>query len=487
MACSSPLHIGNNSTFQSGFYKAESFTVPCGKCDACRNSLQNEWSSRLTSEVYYFYENGGCCVFLTFTYRNSRLPKVRIPQSDGSFKVVPCFSSNHIRKFLNLLHVKVWKKYGKDSYKYYLCSEYGKTTKRPHYHALFFLKKGVDPYWFSLRCQRLWRKNGWMFPKMDIRFPLSMSQCLLRCVGKCASYASKYATKDLSFYSLPHWDDYLKNFFSKLPEDSEEKSFIIDSLPHHWQSKGLGASFALNLSDSEKLDLICRGYLNPYTNEYEPISRYLQNKFLYFYDKEYFPRWSKKTEKPIYSRYCRKFFYDNYKVIYKNMVDRFAINVVEPLFSVRSNLFTCAHFSGINSATIVNLLNSIPQIFRSTLYTDLSNFHYVTKIMKYENVVMQLENCDISTLPWSTSFCADYWFQLKDNTSLIDVMVDDSEKFDISSYRYSSYYNILHELDDFVCQYQIYKCHHSSTAAVFRQNNMDTARVLKYRYPLAYC
>ena len=138
------------------------YDVPCGDCLECRSLSQNSWVTRLGFDLQDLYANGGKAIFLTFTYNNECLPHSNFGLSD--YKKVACFQHDDVLRFLNNLKVYVNRKYGKSKYKYFWCSEYGKFTKRPHYHALFMLAKGVDSTWFAEKCRSLW-EYGFMFPR----------------------------------------------------------------------------------------------------------------------------------------------------------------------------------------------------------------------------------------------------------------------------------------------------------------------------------
>lgn len=92
---------------------------PCGKCPACLARSRQEWVFRLREE-YKVCDFG---LFVTLTYRDETLP------SDGV-----CLRD--VQLFLKRLR-KNWKS---KTLRYFLVSEYGDHTFRPHYHALFFFK-----------------------------------------------------------------------------------------------------------------------------------------------------------------------------------------------------------------------------------------------------------------------------------------------------------------------------------------------------------
>ena len=95
--------------------------VPCGKCESCLTRKANEWSFRLFNE----YANSDNCVFITLTYHDGALPHT----NEGT----PCFCIKDCQNFIKRLR----KHYG-NGLRYFLVSEYGSQTERPHYHMLLF-------------------------------------------------------------------------------------------------------------------------------------------------------------------------------------------------------------------------------------------------------------------------------------------------------------------------------------------------------------
>lgn len=103
--------------------------VPCGKCEACLQKKKNEWIVRLTKE----YESSTSAYFLTLTYDDEYLPTKTIV-IDDVVEEIQCVSKRDCQLFLKRLRKAI------EPFKirYYLVSEYGPKTLRPHYHALLF-------------------------------------------------------------------------------------------------------------------------------------------------------------------------------------------------------------------------------------------------------------------------------------------------------------------------------------------------------------
>lgn len=153
-------------------------THPCGKCLECVQQLQNDWANRMCDEFKLWKH----AYFGTFTYGNSCIPYVDVVPSDLpedkfsylcdaiqklpissslvkarnrqdlfsdyltpksiynklSFRV-PYVSKYHVQCFIKRVRIDYERKYNEPlAFKYFICSEYGPCTLRPHYHAIFF-------------------------------------------------------------------------------------------------------------------------------------------------------------------------------------------------------------------------------------------------------------------------------------------------------------------------------------------------------------
>lgn len=327
--CTSPLVIPNRSPYQPYSISPLKYQVPCGNCLECRSSVQNEWYVRLCYDIDMFYRNGGIGVFLTFTYRDEDLPQF-------SPLGISAFNHDHILDFLDKINSRVQKKYGKFMYHYFICSEYGKNTNRPHYHGLFLLKSLVDWKWFVELCREKWT-YGFMFPKFDHRKQMYLdddgkgNEPILRAGIESAKYVSKYITKDMTFYNLDCVRDWLDKSsaadftdkFGNVLTYGKRKELIKKYLPKHWQSKGIGLS-QLDFVDLSSLDSVTSALNNgvwcPLTCTYLPISQYCINKLLYKSVRS--DRVSLVTNRPIYERVLTSFGRENMKYVYKQRFEK---------------------------------------------------------------------------------------------------------------------------------------------------------------------
>lgn len=96
----------------------EEMHVPCGKCVSCLIARSREWATRLVHECAEHNNS----IFLTLTYNDENLPHGHNVSKDDIVKFV-----KRLRYYLEPRKIK-----------YFVTSEYGPTTLRPHYHAILF-------------------------------------------------------------------------------------------------------------------------------------------------------------------------------------------------------------------------------------------------------------------------------------------------------------------------------------------------------------
>lgn len=234
------------------------------------NSRQSDFCTRLCVETDYTYKLGGVVCLLTLTYNNACLPYAVNPATSERFS---CFSRSDIRKFLNLLKVRMFR--SNVSYKYFLCCEFGGTTKRPHYHLLGFLHNKDHIKIFLDTIREIW-SYGIVFPAP---YGNPYTAAVLRSPRNGAAYASKYVCKDLSFWSLPALKRYV-DFINK-QTDFDYISKLKDALPRLYESNGVGEVGLSQFSDFPKL--LKNGFFNPLTKKFTRIPNYLINKYLYYF------------------------------------------------------------------------------------------------------------------------------------------------------------------------------------------------------------
>lgn len=108
--------------------KTKSFhLVPCGRCPACLEKRQQEWIFRLQQEE----RESKFSYFITLTYHDSNI----YFNDDGAASVC----KRHVQLFIKRLRKRLNCKL-----RYYIISEYGPKTGRPHYHGILFSELPLD-------------------------------------------------------------------------------------------------------------------------------------------------------------------------------------------------------------------------------------------------------------------------------------------------------------------------------------------------------
>lgn len=137
MLCLHPITIKNPviGTARQTNTSKRYIDVPCGKCANCLRNKSNDWAFRLYEESQ---NSSSPPYFITLTYDDEH-----IIYNDYGW---PTFSKEHIQKFFKSLRHKSSSKLS-----YFLCSEYGAKSFRPHYHLLLFNYNGnpdfISQYW----------------------------------------------------------------------------------------------------------------------------------------------------------------------------------------------------------------------------------------------------------------------------------------------------------------------------------------------------
>lgn len=234
-----------------GIYKT--VTHSCGTCLECVSQLQNDWANRLSDE----FKNWRFAYFATLTYSNPRLPFVdivpselpgdmqdflsyaidKIPFSSALSKArarsdkyveylkpscirenlsvkVPLVSKYDIQCFLKRLRVNFSRKFGHEFvFKYFLCSEYGPCTLRPHYHIIIFSDECLE------------RVSSMVEQSYQLGAVRGFHQLKVRngSISDACAYCAKYCCKPSEF----------------------ENPFVVAGLiprPFRLMSKGIGAA-----------------------------------------------------------------------------------------------------------------------------------------------------------------------------------------------------------------------------------------------------
>lgn len=211
-------------------------SFPCGKCLECVKKFQNDWSFRLCYEATKWQH----MYFFTLTYDNNNVPFRKVgdlpedklnyvkellsllPPSDERSRILANASGSESAEFYRYIssdsidattrvpsaaRVDVcnwikrvrtnWKrKTGKDLvFKYFICSEYGPNTLRPHYHGIIFTNSPFE------KIKEMFF-DTWNFGNVADAHEVTGVKGINDDIGKVTAYVAKYCCKP-EFYENP--------------------------------------------------------------------------------------------------------------------------------------------------------------------------------------------------------------------------------------------------------------------------------------------
>lgn len=366
----------------TSYHAPKELFVPCGKCYECRQMNQSAWEFRFRAEVdEYVYRHNWQMGFITLTYNDENLPYLPphvfkgwnpLTSSSPNYYPVPCFNKEHIRKLVHGLRKYLHKKYDVTRLIYLCCSEFGSSTKRPHYHCCFVFPPHVPAFEFYSCIQDLWtgtenfieqprklcgkerifdlskrRLNlGFICPRQFDGYGREKPFMVAKGdVVAAAKYAAKYTCKDLTYLAnLPY--DLLNTKKAKIVADDEELepedysytslSTVRDYLPFHFQTRSLGFGILQNKSNDELLTLYKYGlhFVGDKSVKPHSLPLYIKNKLVF---EPYYIINEDGTR--LVRRRASEFFNQNYKEIFEKKVD-FYEGLIKKL-SDKSYYFGC--------------------------------------------------------------------------------------------------------------------------------------------------
>lgn len=269
--CINPITIKNNRYDYHPLWHRAFLQVPCNKCEECRNTARNQLATRLSVMAWQTLQALGSVLFLTFTYNDAHLPHIIY-----NGQTCPAFSRKDVKQLLRALH-RFYDKRGMKFYHFLVC-EYGKNTKRPHYHCMFFLPLGIDHRQFAEKAREYWThmhvkdkdiyvNNGYMFPsKTDVK----LGKHLCKSVKSACIYTAKYTCKDLEFYRIP--------LVKEISDNKGLAKTYANYLPRTFQSCNLGYSWFADYFKENPAAVKCT---NPATLQSVVIPTYAINKYCY--------------------------------------------------------------------------------------------------------------------------------------------------------------------------------------------------------------
>lgn len=135
VSCFNPISV----TFDDINGVERTIPVPCGKCPHCLSRRRSDWVIRLKNE----FKTAKSAWFITLTYDDSNLPFSTVaspsiishgPEFHSYKNYFPVVCRRDVQLFLKRLRFDI----RPFKIRYFLASEYGPTSFRPHYHLLLF-------------------------------------------------------------------------------------------------------------------------------------------------------------------------------------------------------------------------------------------------------------------------------------------------------------------------------------------------------------
>lgn len=156
-----------------------SVLVPCGKCEDCLKKKQSDWISRLLLECQVSLSS----FFITLTYDENHLP---FPQGVN-------------KRDVQLFFKRFRKHFSKSQkFTYFLCSEYGSISSRPHYHFLLFCRFDLEFIPLSYLLADSWDSGQHKIGTVDVS---SIAYCSKYCLKSRVDVRHFYRNKTFALMS----------------------------------------------------------------------------------------------------------------------------------------------------------------------------------------------------------------------------------------------------------------------------------------------
>lgn len=157
------------------------YNASCGKCIWCQKRKQQDWVIRMQEEM----KVSDLALFVTLTYNDENIPT----END-----LPCVCKRDVQLYLKRLRKSLSPYF---TVRYFLCSEYGMKTFRPHYHAVLFFRLNSSYEWRDSYLSSLYKE---VVDKWQNGF------CYVgTCTPQSISYVAKYVVKPKEYENLSTW------------------------------------------------------------------------------------------------------------------------------------------------------------------------------------------------------------------------------------------------------------------------------------------
>lgn len=267
MACTSPITAFRSRTANDngkrplvfshvGGYGDLPVVIPCGNCIGCRIDRTRSWALRCVHESKLHTFNS----FVTLTYDDEHLP-----------------DDTGIDKTTLQLFFKRLRKAG-FSFRYFACGEYGDTSKRPHYHVIFF---GEDFH----ADRRLYKRGptGNLYTSDALTKAWGFGHAIIASFSyQTAAYVASYVVKRRTGKDADEHDDYSRLEYTTGQLLQVQREFVLMSrrpgLGSDWYEKFKDDAFPSDfLVNQDKKFSVPRYYYNKlekeHPNTYKEVKR----------------------------------------------------------------------------------------------------------------------------------------------------------------------------------------------------------------------
>ena len=359
--CYKPLHIKNKKLDFDMYRDSALLGVPCGTCFECRNAIRMAWYTRAYYEYLDCQSKNGRVFYVTLTFAPKFLP---------TYNGVSCFDKRKVQLFLKRLR----KNLNIEGIKYFICSEYGGVTHRPHHHGLIYVPNCQHLTIHDI-CEEIRRCWFYGFVSYGSRGAICQN-------AAAVNYVCKYICKDMSF-------DY----------DAVPKKYA----PFHLQSKGFGQyiidKYCLyDLSSIDTFNAFKKGFVKVELDSgysYVMIPQYITRKILY--DVEYYEENGQKKPRWILNDFGKSVKKSRFDIEVKESVQRF-----DTLFnSIENILYDSKRLEMFNRSANSNFATAIAVRFQLQK-VDFEELAMYCSLYKDRVVITSLDNdsfLDASPLP----------------------------------------------------------------------------------------
>lgn len=233
--CVNKLYIRNNKLDFDPLIDSPYNYVPCGQCEECLRNRSLQYEIRSIYEYEYTNKIGGVTYYYTLTYNNDSVPK---------FHGVNVCSKYDCQLFLKRLRKSLHSKGYATNFRYFLSSEYGHKTLRPHYHILFFFPYNISSVVLLDMIRKTWN-NGFVCPGWNLGKVIDV---------RPFHYVAKYVQKDIFYFKQIESKGLSQDDFLDYKLHKKEFYSHLDILPFHLQSSGFGSSLLDILQDSDYIN-----------------------------------------------------------------------------------------------------------------------------------------------------------------------------------------------------------------------------------------